>query len=145
MKNPGLKVLTDTISVPNRTSSLEKVRGFIISMLGKTSFDERNRHLLVLAIDEAVTSNILFSVETRRDGTTKVSVDIDDVRMKVVIEDTGIDPDSCDVTESMLTETLIKARKYEMGIFLIRQIVDEMSYAYKKGFENQLTLVKFLK
>ncbi len=144
MKKPAQKTTPDSISVPNRTAFLEKVRDFIIASLERTGLDDRTKHLMVLAIDEAVTSNILFSVETGREGMTKVSVDVNSVRMKVVIEDTGRDLDSADLTEAVMQETYTKARKHEMGIFLIRQIVDEISYAFKKGFENQLTLVKFL-
>ena len=31
-----------------------------------------------------------------------------------------------------------------MGIFLMRQILDEITYVYKKGFENSLELIYFL-
>ena len=31
-----------------------------------------------------------------------------------------------------------------MGIFLIRRIMDEISYVYKKCFQNDLELIKFL-
>jgi len=138
------KTLQDSIQVPNRTSSLEKVRDFVIRSLERTGLDDRSKHLMVLAIDEAVTSNILFSVETRRDGQCKVSIDIDPVRIKVTLEDSGQDLDVSQVTDSVLNETFVKAREHEMGIFLIRQIVDEISYNFKKGFENQLVLTKFL-
>ncbi len=31
-----------------------------------------------------------------------------------------------------------------MGIFLLRQIMDEIQYTYRKGFQNDLELVRFI-
>jgi len=137
-------VIEDAIMVPNRTASLDKVRSFVINSLEKTPLDERGKHLLVLAIDEAVTSNILFSVDTSREGFTRVSMEISDVCVRILIEDTGKDLDASQAPESVINDVFNKARKHEMGIFLIRQIVDEISYAFKKGYQNQLILTKFL-
>jgi len=106
------KTLQDSIQVPNRTSSLEKVRDFVIRSLERTGLDDRSKHLMVLAIDEAVTSNILFSVETRRDGQCKVSIDIDPVRIKVTLEDSVQYLDVSQVTDSVLNETFVKAREH---------------------------------
>jgi hypothetical protein len=35
-------------------------------------------------------------------------------------------------------------RKYKISFFLICKVMDEVSYTYKRGFENRLELVKFL-
>ena len=144
MVDSPAETMREEISVPNRTASLEKVRDFIIRNLEETELDERDQRLMVLAIDEAVTSNILFSVETGREGLCRVVLDVDETRIHVTIDDTGKDPDARDLTDQALRETAKKARKYEMSIFLIRQIVDEISYAFKKGFQNQLILIKFI-
>jgi anti-sigma regulatory factor (Ser/Thr protein kinase) len=138
------KTLRNEVTVPNQTSSLEKVRDFVIGVLGDTTLGERSARLLVLAIDEAVTSSILFSVETGREGSCRVNLETNDVCIRVTIEDTGRDLDADRVAPAILDDAISKARKHEMGIFLIRQIVDELSYDYKKGFQNRLTLVKFL-
>lgn len=143
MTEESTRVRRDALTVPNRTSFLEKVRDFIVRTLQDTPMEDRQKHLLVLAIDEAVTSNILFSVEAGRNGFSRVAVEIADAAVRVTIEDTGQDLDSSQTEESVLHETFRKARKHEMGIFLIRQIVDEISYAFKKGFQNQLVLTKF--
>jgi len=43
-----------------------------------------------------------------------------------------------------MAESLAREKNYTMGIFLIRQIMDEISYVYRKGFQNELELIKFL-
>jgi anti-sigma regulatory factor (Ser/Thr protein kinase) len=134
------------ISVPNTTASLEEVRRFVLRFLEDTAFSEKERRRLVLAIDEAVTSTILFSEASGRCGTTRVSLEVDDVRLRVRIEDTGRDPDrdADDRADERFEEHLRQARKYEVGVFLIRQIMDEIHYIYRKGFQNELELVRFL-
>jgi anti-sigma regulatory factor (Ser/Thr protein kinase) len=141
-----IKVRQNDIAVPNTTASLEEVRRFVSEFLGDTPFTEKERRRLVLAIDEAVTSTILFSEASGRRGTTRVSLDVDEVRLRVRIEDRGRDPDydAGDPAEEVFEEHIRQARKYEVGVFLIRQIMDEINYIFRKGFQNELELVRFL-
>jgi anti-sigma regulatory factor (Ser/Thr protein kinase) len=48
------------------------------------------------------------------------------------------------MNETQMAENLAREKTYTMGIFLIRQIMDEISYTYRKGFQNELELIKFL-
>jgi len=136
-----MKTALQDITVPNKTESLEKLRRFVLEFLAESPFPARQQRLLVLAIDEAVTSNILFSEACNRNGTTRVTIDLDETRLAVRIQDTGRDMDS--ENEEHFDEYARNARRFEMGIHLIRQIMDEMHYVYRKGFQNDLELIKF--
>ena len=46
--------------------------------------------------------------------------------------------------ERELRAHLENERKHQMGIFLMREVMDEVNYTYRKGFQNELTLVKFV-
>ncbi|MHC4778585.1 MAG: ATP-binding protein [Planctomycetota bacterium] len=137
-----MKIQSQEITVPNSTASLEQVRKFVFEILEDSPFEDRDRRLLVLAIDEAVTSNILFSEATGRGGTTQVALELTADCMRVRIEDTGVDvdPDS----EERFEEHMRRARQHEMGIFLVRQIMDEIQYIFRKGYQNELELVRFI-
>jgi anti-sigma regulatory factor (Ser/Thr protein kinase) len=137
-----MKVLTRDITVPNSTASLEQVRQFVSSFLAESSFGERDRRLLVLAIDETVTSNIRFSEAMDRRGDSTVSLDLTEDCLRVRIVDTGQDrdPDSTEGFEAHVRRT----RQYEMGIFLVQQIMDEIHYIFRKGFQNEMELVRFV-
>ena len=137
-----MQVQVQDMTVPNSTASLVEIRRFVLEFLRETPFDERNRRLVVLAIDEAVTSTILFSEATGRGGTTRVVLEITEDAFRARIEDTGVDKDPD--TEERFEEHLRRARQHEMGIFLVRQIMDEIQYIYRKGFQNELELVRFL-
>ncbi|MHC5036903.1 MAG: ATP-binding protein [Planctomycetota bacterium] len=137
-----MKLLQQDISVENTTESLEPVRRFVAEFLKDSPFNERDRGLLVLAIDETVTSNILYSEASGRNGSTTVSLELNDACLRVRVNDTGSDrfADS----EEVFQENLKRARQYEMSIFLIQQIVDEIHYIYRKGFQNELELIRFI-
>ena len=48
------------------------------------------------------------------------------------------------LNDTQMAENLAREKSYTLGIFLIRQIMDEISYVYRKGFQNELELIKFL-
>lgn len=137
-----MRTLTQDITVPNTTASLEPVRRMVNEFLRESPFDDRNRRLLVLAIDETVTSNIRYSEAMGRNGTTRVSLDLNEDRLLVRVEDTGQDRDP--ETTERFEEHLNRTRPYEIGIFLVQQIMDEIHYVFRKGFRNELELVRFV-
>ena len=137
-----MNVQVQDITVPNTTASLEQVRRFVLEFLRDSPFSERDHRVLVLAIDEAITSTILFSEATARGGTTRVSLELTEDCLRVRIEDTGVDTDPD--TDERFEEHLRRARQHDMGIFLLRQIMDEIQYIYRKGFQNDLELVRFI-
>jgi anti-sigma regulatory factor (Ser/Thr protein kinase) len=47
-------------------------------------------------------------------------------------------------SDALLAERFRQERSFTLGIFLIRQIMDEITYVYRKGFENQLEMICFL-
>jgi hypothetical protein len=74
-----------------------------------------------------------------------MTVDIDDVRFKAVLQDSlNVFDLGVGLSESQMVETLSREKSYTMGVSLIRQIMDEVSYVYRKGFQNELELIKFL-
>ncbi|MHC4601260.1 MAG: ATP-binding protein [Planctomycetota bacterium] len=137
-----MSVQVQDITVPNTTASLEQVRRFVVDVLRDSPFSEKDRRAVVLAIDEAITSTILFSEATERGGTTRVALELTEDCLRVRIEDTGKDTDPD--TDERFEEHLRSARQHEMGIFLVRQIMDEIQYVFRKGFQNDLELVRFI-
>ncbi len=139
-----MPTLTRDISVPNHTRSLAEVRSFVAEAVHESPLRRREKDLLVLAADEALTSIIHNAHAAGRNGTCHVTVDVDEVRVRILIDDSGHDFDMGSVTDEDLRLHIEKARQYEMGIFLLRAICDEINYTFRKGFQNQLELVKFV-
>ncbi len=132
----ALEILADT-------RSLKEVRGFVRAALGAARLDERGRRLMILAIDEAVTNIVAHRAGRPGARDVEIRIDIDDVRVRVVIDDRGEDVDPGPLSLSDLEESLRREANRCVGIFVMRQVMDEVNYRFKKGFENELELIKF--
>jgi serine/threonine-protein kinase RsbW len=62
-----------------------------------------------------------------------------------MIRDTGrvFNPES--IPNPDMKEHVQRGHKKGLGIFLMRQIMDEVRYKFRDGVKNELTLVKFIR
>ncbi|MBI2922316.1 MAG: ATP-binding protein [Planctomycetes bacterium] len=123
---------------------LHEIRSTVKAMWAEHTLPDRDGHLVTLAVDEALASIIDHARGTNRQGDIRITLDLDETRFKAVIEDFTNHCDSSGMMEAELRAHLENERKHQLGIFLMREIMDEVSYNFKKGFQNELTLVKFL-
>jgi serine/threonine-protein kinase RsbW len=61
----------------------------------------------------------------------------------VVIRDTGKYFDPKEAETPNIEEHIKNGKRHGLGIFLIRQIMDEVIYSYKQGIRNELRMVKY--
>ena len=139
------KLIQKTISMPCHPKFLNEVRTMLTETLADVDLPKRDKELVVLAVDEAVSSIIRYARFKGYQHEISLTIDIDDVRFKAVVVDSlnAFDLNG-GMTETQLAERLAKEKAYTMGITLIRQIMDEISYVYRKGFQNELEMIKFL-
>ncbi len=141
---PGLP-MSDKVTISNDTKFLSVVREFIArqAALGQVPVEDENK--VILAVDEAVANIIEHAYEDQRVGTIEIETFITEGRFKVCIKDSGkkFRPDSIE-TPDMLDHVKAGKRK-GLGIFLMRQIMDEVRYIFKEGLENELVLVKYFR
>jgi anti-sigma regulatory factor (Ser/Thr protein kinase) len=136
------KTIQKTIAMPAHPKFLSEVRQLLAETLSGVKLPQREKDLVILAVDEAVSSIVTYAKYKGYNHDVAVTIDIDDVRFKASINDSlnvfEINGGMADATR------LAKERTFTMGIFLMRQIMDEVVYTYRKGFENELQLIKFL-
>ena len=141
------KLIQKTLSIPCNPKFLGEVSELLEESLGEARVPKRDVMLITLAIEEVITSITQYAEEKSIVNDVSVSIDIDDVRFRAVIVD------SCNVFElngggvlsdSQFTERVDRERKYKLNMYLLRLAMDEITYSYKKGFENELVLIKFL-
>ena len=135
--------LKDRLSVSNDTSHLLAVRDFISRMARHGGLGPDEVHKIVLAIDEAVTNIIEHGYNKGERGTIDLEADWDKDRFQVVIRDSArvFNPEA--IPPPDMEEHVKAGRKKGLGLFLMRQIMDEVRYRYKDGVQNELTLVKY--
>jgi anti-sigma regulatory factor (Ser/Thr protein kinase) len=139
------KLIQKTISKPCHPKILNEVRGLLGETLSETALSRRDKDLLILAVDEAVSSIVQYARYKGFQSQVTLTIDIDDVRFKATVVDSlNIFELRGGMNDSQMAENIALEKSYTMGIFLIRQIMDEISYVYRKGFQNELELIKFL-
>lgn len=137
--------LKDRLVVTNDTRYLALVRDFVARVLKYARVDRRDENKIILAVDEAVSNVIEHGYPSGQRGTIEIEVDSTDAEVRVVIHDQGrvFNPES--VSEPDIYEHVKVGRKKGLGIFLMRQIMDEVCYRFRDGVKNELTLIKYLK
>ena len=139
------KAIQKTISKPCHPKFLNEVRTLLNETLAEVPVSRREKDLIILAVDEAVSSVVQYARYKGFQNQITLSVDIDDVRFKARIEDSlNVFEFGGGLNDTQLAERVAREKGYTMGIFLIRQIMDEITYVYRKGFQNELELIKFL-
>lgn len=135
--------LKDRLTVSNDTRHLLAVRDFISRMARHGGLPPEEVHKIVLAIDEAVTNIIEHGYNKDEKGTIELEADWERDRFQVVIRDSArvFNPESIPAPD--MAEHVKAGRKKGLGLFLMRQIMDEVRYRYKDGVQNELTLVKY--
>jgi len=137
--------LKDRLVVTNDTKYLIVVRDFIGRMIKQSRVTREDENKIVLAVDEAVTNIIEHGYDPGVEGLIELEVESEDTQFKVVIRDSGrvFNPES--VGNPDMQRHIKAGRKKGLGIFLMRQIMDEVRYRFKDGVKNELTLVKYTK
>ena len=130
--------------VPSTTRSLKEMRDFVRETLDAASIGDQDRRRIILATDEAVTNIVTHRASDPTASEVAVRMDINEVRIRIVIEDRGEDIDPGPLALPDLEKALRGEGTRCIGIFLIRQAMDEVNYRFKKGFENELEMIRFI-
>jgi serine/threonine-protein kinase RsbW len=137
--------LKDRLVVSNDTKYLIVVRDFVSRMIRQSRVTKEDENKIILAVDEAVTNIIEHGYDQGVDGHIELEIESETTQFKVVVRDSGrvFNPES--VPSPDMKEHMKSGRKKGLGLFLMRQIMDEVRYRYKDGVQNELTLVKYTK
>ena len=131
--------------MPAHPRHLSEVRRLVEETLREAGVPKRTADLLVLAVDEAMSCIVHYARFKNHDTEFTLSVDVDDVRFKArIVDATNVFDLDRAITDPARPDAIERERAYGLGVFLMRQIFDEILYTYRKGFENELVLIRFL-
>ncbi len=132
------------ICLPKTMGALGEVRAFTEQMVGGSTFDAHARRLIVLAIDEAITCFVGYAESRgRTEGAIVLRLSLDDVCLSASITDSDTDCHPGDLSPVEMMEAYSGEHRHRLAVFLIRAIMDEVSYVYRRGLENQFQMTKF--
>ena len=96
-------------------------------------------------MDEAASALVQYSRFKGLEHDVSLAVDVNDVRFKAVLTDSvNVFELDAGVGDANFAAMVAEERRYTMGFFLIRQIMDEINYVYRRGFQNDIEMIKFL-
>jgi serine/threonine-protein kinase RsbW len=140
-------VFHEELIVSNETANLACVRDFIQANLGKTALPGSEHVKVILAVDEAVSNIMRHAYEDFARGTRSIEVvfQADEEKITLTLKDSGREFDPTGVREPDISEHVKLGKKYGLGLFLMRRIMDEVKFVFRSGIENMLTMVKYIR
>jgi serine/threonine-protein kinase RsbW len=136
-----MKELVVSIQVSSNTVFIRPLDLFVRQLLHQIkpfSEDEQLLDSIELMFNEALVNILEHAYQSNENGTVQITVTVESERLEFKFEDWGksFDPDS--IPDPNLDEP----GDGGLGLWFIRQIVDEMHYATDPGGKNVLRLVK---
>ena len=129
----GMIIGSDIAEIPEVSAWLEEV------MRG-SGFTEEAILDTQLAVEEAIT-NVIVHGYKEPGGEVEITSHVNSDRVKVEIADTAPRFDPLSMPEPDLDGSIEERRIGGLGVFLIRQVMDGVSYRYENG-KNILVLIK---
>ena len=112
---------------------LKNIQNDIMEILNITGFS----HIL----EEAVTNVIQYAYPDKKDQDIRIDMSYENKRLTIVITDTGISFNPLERQEPDLTLSLEERPIGGLGIYLVKQLMTEVSYSRSAG-KNILTMAK---
>ena len=132
-----------TAHFPARHDQLRAISTFVMDAIKNSPFDDRQRYAIDLAVDEACSNVIDHAYGVDNQGEIRILLDLNELGVKITIQDDGLPFDPACVAEPDLTSPLETRCERGLGVFLIREVMDEAAYDFSIPGVNQLTLVKY--
>ncbi len=146
MQKKKIKYNNNNFLALSDTSQLEKIREFVTIRAIDFGFDELNSGQIALAVDEACTNLIKYSYKFDPNKTIKIQIETQNNQFIVNILDNGQPFNPIDVSSPNMENHLKNYKRGGLGIHIIKNIMDEISYspASDNVSENILKLKKKL-
>lgn len=133
-----------SLTISNETRHLSLVRTVVSEVLDASTFDGKTRNKIVVAVDEAL-ANVVEHAYQGGTGPIELGFDLDPEKLVVRIRDNGVrfEPSAARLSAQIdIKEHIRLGLKGGLGLFLMRQIMDEIQYVHDTEFVNELILMK---
>jgi serine/threonine-protein kinase RsbW len=130
------------LTFPGRFDSLAAISDFVRRAAEAAGLDERAVYAVQLAVDEASTNVIEHSYGGEGRGQIEISCGINTDGLTVTLRDHGPRFDPERVPSPNLHDSLEERDGRGLGLFLMRQLMDEVRFDFASDAGNILTMVK---
>ena len=130
------------LQITSAMKNLQQVREFISQAITDSALSESEKNRITLAVDESVANVVKHGYGEDSEGIIEIEVLANDEKFQTAIMDTSQGFDLGHIQAPDMEEHVRKGRNSGLGIFIIRQIMDEI--IYKSGPKNQLIMIKYI-
>ena len=131
------------LHLTNDVMEAPRLTDFINDVCQSLGIEEILTMQLTLAVEEAAVNVMNYAYEPGTVGTVDLDAETGDGELKIIISDSGVAFDPTQKAEADITLTAEERPIGGRGIFLVRQIMDNVNYRRQDG-RNILTLTKKL-
>ena len=131
-----------TEKFPSRFESLARIRNFVSRAAKDAGFNEKEIYAVELAVDEACANIIEHAYEGEGNGEIECTCNNLNSGLEIIIQDDGkpFDPNSIPLPDFSVDLDELKPRG--AGLFIIRNLMDDVSFTFSKKKGNELRMVK---
>lgn len=130
-----------TFIIRNEVEELNRVVAFLEQLAEEWQLPANTIHSIHLVLEEALSNVILYAYEKGSTHEIRIDVNYTDHQLGITITDTGRPFDPTQQKEPDIHLPAEERPIGGLGIFLIRKIMDEVSYQ-RSGQENILRMTK---
>lgn len=135
------KATTYRKKVNASTQNLSTIREFVSKHAEDQGFSAQKVADIQLAVDEAYTNIIKHAYKNDSSKEVIINLEFDDDKMVVTLTDHGVGFDIEKYKKPDLKRQIEKKRRGGMGVYLIRKLMDEVTYNIK----NQKNILRMSK
>lgn len=135
--------LQHSLTLPNDVNTIPQLNEFLDTFCEEGGVDMETTMSLNLAMEEAVVNVMDYAYPEGTEGSVSIEARLDDTGITFVIIDSGIPFDPTAKEDADTTLPLDERNIGGLGIFLTRQIMDEIEYE-RNNDRNILTLRKYI-
>jgi serine/threonine-protein kinase RsbW len=122
--------------------NLEKICHFVTRYAEEAGLDDRQVYAVQLAVDEAATNIIEHGYRETGQGDVEITCEPEPDGLRVILHDHAPAFDPEDIPVPVTDVPLEELKPRGLGIYLMRKMMDEVSYAFNAEEGNTLTMFK---
>jgi anti-sigma regulatory factor (Ser/Thr protein kinase) len=134
---------SQTTTFPGQFDSLAAIGEFITQAAEAAGLDDRAVYAVQLAVDEACSNIIEHAYGGEEEGDIEITYHINGNGLTVILRDQGCVFDPSDVSEPDRQCDLEERSVGGLGIFFMRQLMDEVHFECTLDSGNKLTMIKY--
>ena len=122
--------------------NLDEIREFVGDAARRVGFSNKDIYAIQLATDEASSNIIEHAYAGIANGKLEIELSVSDEEFKIILRDHGKTFDPASVPEPNVKADLTERKIGGHGMYLMRKLMDEVSYESSSETGNLLTMIK---